>query len=46
MFLLMPWLLNRGVSFWWSLVWCALLTFVCFVITALIAKRFGVDLFP
>ena len=46
MFLLMPWLLNRGVSFWWSLLWCALLTFACFVITALIAKRFGVDLFP
>jgi hypothetical protein len=46
MFLLMPWLLNKGVNFWWSLLWCALLTFVCFVITALIAKRFGVDLFP
>ena len=46
MFLLMPWLLHKGVGFWWSLVWCALLTFVCFVITALVAKRFGVELFP
>ena len=46
MFLLLPWLLNKGVGFWWSLLWCALLTFVCFVFTALVAKRFGVDLFP
>lgn len=29
-----------------AVLWCALLTFVCFVITALIAKRFGVELFP
>ena len=46
MFLLMPWLLHKGVGFWWALVWCALLTFVCFVATALVAKRFGVELFP
>lgn len=46
MFLLMPWLLQKGVGFWWSLAWCALLTFVCFVLTALVAKRFGVDLIP
>jgi hypothetical protein len=46
MFLLMPWLLNKGVGFWWSLVWSALLTFVCFAVTALVARRFGVDLLP
>jgi hypothetical protein len=46
MFLLMPWLLHKGVGFWWALWWCALLTFVCFVATALVAKRFGVELFP
>jgi len=46
MFLLMPWLLHKGTGFWWSLLWCALLTFVCFIVTALIAKRFGVELFP
>lgn len=46
MFLLMPFLLNRGFGFWLSLLFCALLTIVCFVVTALIAKRFGVDLIP
>jgi F0F1-type ATP synthase assembly protein I len=46
MFLLMPRLLHKGVGFWWSLLWCALLTFFCFVLTALAAKRFGVQLFP
>jgi len=29
-----------------ALLWCALLSFVCFVLTALIAKRFGVELIP
>jgi|GEM_PF-91117 len=46
MFLLMPWLLHKGTGFWWALLWCALLTFVCFVATALVAKRFGVELIP
>jgi hypothetical protein len=46
MFLLMPWLLHKGTGFWWALLWCSLLTFVCFVVTALAAKRFGVDLIP
>lgn len=44
MFLLMPWLLYRGTGFWWALLWSALLTFACFILTALVAKRFGVDL--
>lgn len=46
MFLLMPYLLNKGVGFGFSLLWCALLTFVCFLITAVVAKHFGVDLLP
>lgn len=46
MFLLMPWLLHRGTGFWWALVSSALLTFVCFVLTALAARRFGVELMP
>lgn len=46
MFLLMPWLLGKGVGFWWSLFGCAVLTFVCFLLTALVARRFGVDLMP
>ncbi len=46
MFVLMPWLLHKGVGFWWSLLWCALLTFGCFAATALIGRKFGVDLLP
>lgn len=46
MFLLMPELMKRGVNFWLSLGSCALLTFGCFVLTALIGKKFGVDLMP
>jgi hypothetical protein len=29
-----------------ALLWSALLTCVCFIATALVAKRFGVDLIP
>ena len=46
MFLLLPWLLHKGTGFWWCLLWSALLTCVCFIATALVAKRFGVDLIP
>ena len=46
MFLLMPWLLHKGAGFWWALLWCALLTFACFLLTAWVAKRFGVELMP
>lgn len=44
MFLLLPWMLNRGSSFWTALGSAAGLTFVCFALTALIMKRFGVHL--
>lgn len=46
MFLLMPWMLNRGIHFWVSLGASILLTFFCFVLTAYIMKRFGVSLIP
>ena len=46
MFLLMPWMLNRGIHFWVSLGASILLTVICFVITAYIMKRFGVALIP
>ena len=46
MFLVMPWLLNKGMSFWASLCICALVTIVAFALTAVFAKRFGVDLIP
>jgi len=46
MFLLMPWLMARAVNFWLALLACAALTAVCFVITAIAVKRFGVNLMP
>ncbi len=46
MFLVMPWLLQKGVNFWLSLGICALVTFACFVLAAMIARRFGVSLIP
>lgn len=46
MFLLIPFLMGRGVSFWVALVLGALTTFGCFVLAAWIGKRFGVDLLP
>ncbi len=46
MFLVMPRLMAKGVNFWLSLAACALLTFGCFVLTALLARRFGVNLLP
>lgn len=46
MFLVMPWLLNRGINFWLSLLICILVTFGCFILTGLICRRFGVNLLP
>ena len=46
MFLLMPRLMTRGVNFWLAILLCALLTVLCFTITAVIARRFGVELLP
>lgn len=46
MFLVMPWLLAKGVNFWLALVLCAVVTFVCFVLTALLVRRWGVELMP
>ncbi len=46
MFLLIPWLLNRGTPFWLSLLAGCLLTFACFVGTAWTARGLGVELIP
>lgn len=46
MFLLVPWMLNRGIGFWLSLSAGAVLTVACFAVTVVVAKRFGVDLLP
>lgn len=41
MFLVFPALLNR-LGFWLTLLACALLTIACFLVTALLLKRFGI----
>ena len=46
MFLVMPAMMNRGINFWWSLLAGVATTIVMFVVTALVAKRFGVELLP
>ena len=46
MFLAMPVLLKNGISFWWLLGACFVITIICFVITSLIASKFGVTLIP
>jgi len=44
MFLLIPWMLRRGVNYGWTLLASCLLTAVLFVLTAWVMKRFGVEL--
>jgi hypothetical protein len=46
MFLVMPWLMDKGVNFWLALAICAAVTMICFAATALLAKRFDVNLMP
>ena len=46
MFLVMPWLMAKGINFWISLAICVLVTFGCFILTTIIARRFGVNLLP
>ncbi len=44
MFLVFPWLLRKGLSFWPTLFVCCLLTMVLYAGMAALLKRFGVDL--
>lgn len=46
MFLVIPAMMNRGISFWWSLFAGVGITVVMFLITVVIAKRFDVHLMP
>jgi len=46
MFLLMPWMLNRGIHFWWTLAAGCVLTILSFVGLAYAVKRFGLVLIP
>lgn len=44
MFLIFPFLLKRGLSFWPNLIICCLITIALYALTALILKRFGMEL--
>jgi hypothetical protein len=44
MFLLMPWLLRAGHGFWLSLAAGIILTLILYLLTIIIAARFGVRL--
>jgi uncharacterized membrane protein (GlpM family) len=44
MFLVIPWMLRKGVGFWPTLGVGVLVTFGCFLLTAWIGKRMGVEL--
>ena len=46
MFLLLPWLLHRGVNFWPALLAGIFLTIASFAPAALLLKKFGVALMP
>jgi len=46
MFLLIPYTLSKGFSFWQSLGISIFITFICFVIIAIIGKKIGIDLIP
>lgn len=45
MFLLMPWMLNKGIHFWICLGVSSLQTILLFALTGLALKRFGISLF-
>lgn len=44
MFLVLPWLLRKGLGFWPTLVLCCLLTMLLYAAMAMLLKRFGIDL--
>jgi hypothetical protein len=44
MFLLMPWMIRKGIHYGWTLLAGCTLTAVLFIITAWIMKKFSVEL--
>jgi len=44
MFLLMPWMLRKGIHYGWCLLASCALTAVTFILIAWVMKRFGVEL--
>ena len=46
MFLILPWMLRHGWSFWSALAVNCVLTTVFFWLTVIILRKFGIDLMP
>jgi F0F1-type ATP synthase assembly protein I len=46
MFALIPWMLRRGHNFWLTMAAGVALTFVSFLLTVWVGKKFGVHLMP
>lgn len=46
MFLILPWMLRHGWSFWIALAANCLITVACFWLTVFVLRRFGIDLMP
>ncbi len=46
MFLIIPWMLRNGWTFWTTIAVNCLLTVAFFWITVIVLRRFGVDLMP
>jgi MFS superfamily sulfate permease-like transporter len=46
MFLILPWMLRHGWSFWLAMAANAVLTTAFFWLTVIILRRFGIDLMP
>lgn len=46
MFVQLPFMLERGFGFWTSMVVAVLVTFLSYLLTALVAKHFGANLWP
>jgi hypothetical protein len=44
MFATIPWMLRKGYNFWLTLAVGMLVTFICFLATAWVGKKFGVEL--
>jgi len=44
MFLIFPWLLRKGLSFWPNLILCCFITMLLYGLMALALKKFGVEI--
>ncbi|MCB1230507.1 MAG: DUF3147 family protein [Verrucomicrobiae bacterium] len=44
MFLIFPWLLKRGLSFWPNLIVCCVITMILYAGMVMVLKRFGIEI--